>query len=145
MNRKILAILAILAVGIAAVSFVSAADPVTVNGSTVTVNGMEFNVLDGYKYNETASNLAVEAFNGEPNTVAYLDNGTDYVIIGVLNNTAGISLDKLNTGNYPEKTINGKSGFLQSEDEYALFEYIDADKVVMIQSSDEKTINSSIK
>lgn len=140
MNRKLLTLLLIMVVAAATITVVSAAE-------TVTVNGVEFNVPDGFKSQPESDQMSYVAYNGE-GKIAFLDsdNGTA-VILGVLDNNGGVSLDDIKNSNssYIDKTIAGKDGIIADNGKTLSFIYIENDKLMTIYAPTESLLEETIK
>ena len=128
----------VMIVAASAIALVSAAD-------TVTINGVDFNVPEGYSYDADLSLAADEDYGVSPGTIGVLTNGDDQIIILVGNNTEGSTLDDINTNNLPAKTINGKDGaFNENANGMQSFAYIEDGKIFVIAAPDEATIEQVI-
>ena len=95
MNKKILLTLAILIAALAIISVACASEPVAVNGNSIKVNGLEFNIPEGFAYDENDTQAMLRSYNNEfdPNTVVALTNSShDNIYIFVLNNEENKSL-----------------------------------------------------
>lgn len=141
MNKKLLTILLILVVAATAITYVSAAE-------TVTVHSEEFNVPDGYTYN-AEDDFTFTYDNGDTlGVLAFLWDGTDMISISVLDNFAGDTLDGLKAQNssFKDKTISGKEGIIAHDDEdgSVYFEYIENGKIITIHASKESLIEKTI-
>ncbi len=121
MNRKI--ILALLVMVLAAVSIAA----VSATEDTVTVNGLEFNVPDGFeKVNSTSTSAK---FSGdEGNFTISVENSYNIMILN-------------------PKTINGKEGTLETSADTpgkVRFQYPEINQIVTITVSDESLLESII-
>lgn len=139
MNRKILVILAILTVGLTAVSVVSA--------DTVVINDVDLNLPEGYAlvYEDSASAYnqtgAANVFQNENNTT---------VTIGVLDNALNLTLQDiagLSDYHAVNKTIAGKEGILTNDDTNTTFTfiYLKDSKIIMIVADNESIIEEFVK
>ncbi len=132
MNRKLL-IFCFVLIAITAIGVVAA--------NPVTFEGMEFNIPDGYNYNQfmTDGNL------GEDNaTGGIYTNGDDEEIwIVIYNNTENKTLDDLKDEDYKIMTINGKEGGFQNGI-FVTFTYPEGDKLVSIFAPDEDTVGKIV-
>lgn len=149
MNRKILLTLAILIAAVATISVVCASDPVAVNGSTIKVNGLEFNIPNGFAYDENDTHAMLESYNNQldPNTVVALTNSShEDIYIFVLDNEANKTLSDFSNNNTIEKTIAGKDGILLNVTlGDPQFTYLDGNKIVLISADNENLISSVIR
>ena len=135
--NKLLTFLIILMVAAGTVAVVSAAN-------TEKINGLEFNIPDGYEYDANHSQSLAESVNISPDQIAGYSNGTNIFAIMVMKNPDNRTLDDINTGNFPIKTINGKQGILNDRDDYIGFAYLDGDKIVSIITLNQSVIDQII-
>jgi hypothetical protein len=141
MNRKILALLLIMIAAVTALTVVSAAD-------TITVNGMEFNVPDGYSMDPTFCEFPYEEggiLEGNMTILLNDDDDEDSIMVGVLDNTLSESLSDSLSDGFDKEKISNKTGFLKEEKGELTFAYEDGDKVVFIYADDEDLIEEVIK
>lgn len=139
MNKKILTLLLVIVVA-ATITFVSAAD-------TATVNGIEFNVPDGYSL--VTDQFTVSAYGQDGDSAMFENANGDGILIGVLDNKDNLNLGDIDSlsdssGQYTNKTIAGKEGIL-TQNEKTVFIYLDSDKIVVMSAVDEPTIEAMIK
>lgn len=136
MNRKILSLLLIMVVAVTTMTVVSAAD-------TITVNDVEFNIPDGYAPNDALQDVPYED-GGMTGKLSALSRGDDSILIAVVDNTAGATLDNIKNSSYVDKNISGKSGVLMQK-EKVTFSYLDGDKIILLVAPDEATLEKLIK
>lgn len=139
MNKKILTLLLVVAVA-TTVTFVSAAE-------TVTVNGLEFNIPDGYSL--TTDQFSVSAYGQDGDSALLENTNGDAVLIGVLDNNDNLNLGDIDSlsdssGQHTNKTIAGHEGLFK-QGEKAVFIYLEDSKIVVISASDESSIETMIK
>lgn len=154
MNAKKLTILAALAIlAIVAVGSVSAFDFNFLGGDdkqTTTVGGIEFNIPEGY---EIIDNYTIVNETQDEGDDEYIVNSQYY------ENDDGDSLE-LYTSDYQddmedyilkiltkgdEKTINGRKGYLSSEDGYTMFSFVDDGNFAFVTVSDESILEEVVK
>ncbi len=153
MNRKVIAILALLIVA-TSISAVSAFDLGDIFGSgeneTATIGGIDFNIPAGYdedssKYSdEVASNLKKDGYNNITGK-AYIKDST-VVSIFVANYTAaGLVIDEsvLKEGGNATK-IKNIDGFKKVDGEAHIFEYLKDGCYVYMSSNDENVFSDFI-
>ena len=149
MNKKILLTLAILIAALAIISVACASEPVAVNGNSIKVNGLEFNIPEGFAYDENDTQAMLRSYNNEfdPNTVVALTNSShDNIYIFVLNNEENKSLSDFANNYTIEKTIAGKNGVMLDNNFGEIqFIYLDGNKIVLIDADNENLISSVIK
>lgn len=139
MNRKLLTLLLIMVVAAATITVASAAE-------TVTVNGLEFNVPDGFKTPQELGQMDYVAYNGE-GKIAFLDSDDgSSILIGVLDNKGGVSSDDIKNSNssYQDKTIAGKDGIIADNGKTLSFIYIENDKLMTIYAPTEALLEETL-
>ncbi len=140
MNKKILMLLVLL-VAVSTIAAVSAAD-------TKTIGGVEFNVPEGYAYDEDSVNIFLQAFEDEPlGDVGVFANEDDEILAIMVYNETPDASDYPDDYKFENKTINNKNGTLGSAPSRinVVFMYDDADKYVLIQAMNEDVIKQTIK
>ncbi len=139
MNRKIMTLLLIL-IAASAITIVSAAD-------TQTINGVEFNVPDGYTYDADSASAFKNVMEDEKvGDVGVFKNSNDeLLVIMVYDKDPGVS-DLPNDYELENKTINNKNGTLMSAPsrENIGFTYADGDKYIVIQAMNEDVLKQTI-
>lgn len=140
MNKKILIFLAILIVAVSAVSIVSASE-------TLKVNGVEFNIPDGYKYDDDLVEEANQGFNFPQESIGAFSNGNDKVMIVVVDDKNNQVQNEIDKNPDSQKTINGKKGMLIEDagDGMQSFMYVDGGKAIAIKTTDTSIIDKVIK
>lgn len=143
MNKKILTLLVILAITVGALSVVSAAD-------THEVNGVKFNIPDGYTYDQKINEMAYKEWDSHsPDSMAVFSNGgsDELIYIFVEDNMKNQTLKDMisDYDQYPEKTINGKTGiYNDNADGKQSFAYLDGKKAIVIIAPDESVMEQCI-
>lgn len=147
MNKKILAILALLIVA-ASISAVSAFDLGDIFGGakneTVTIDGVDFNIPAGFK--EDSSNTLdkiMEPLKKDGAQITSKGYTKDNSAVGlfVVNITNGLTNQQaLKTMGGNKTTINNVTGYLLKDDDIYLFNFEKNDHVVVMSSTDEKLI-----
>ena len=147
MNKKILAILALLIVAIS-IGAVSAFDLSDIFGGakneTVTIDGVDFNIPDGFEVDpsNTLDDMMEPLKKGgaQISSKAYLKD-KDAIGLFVVNVTNGLTNEqalKAMGGN--ETTINNVTGYTVKDDNITMFNFEKNDRIVVISSTDEKLI-----
>ena len=137
MKRKIIFALAVVAVVMASISFVSAAE-------NVTVDGIDFNVPDGF-----SENKSLETVNNKSSvfTIEYISNGMVFengtaiaalLVSDYLNYDISDSILSFIAGD--SKKIGNISGYMKEDNGYHVFSYEKNGKLVSISSTDENLI-----
>ena len=140
MNKKILTILLLL-IAVSTIAVVSAAD-------TQKISGVEFNVPEGYTFDEDAGNSFLQSLeSGKVSDVGVFKNSAgDTVFIMIYNETPENS-DFPDDYKFENKTIAGENGTLMSAPSRinVAFQYQEGDKYIVIQAMDEKVIEELLK
>ena len=147
MNKKILAILALLIVA-TSISAVSAFDLGDLFGGdqneTVTIDGVDFNIPAGFNEDPTnTTDKAVDSLKKEGAQISSKGYIKDDAAVGlfVINVTNGLSNQQaLEAMGGNETTINNVTGNIIQDDDVYMFNFEKNDRVVMISSTDEKLI-----
>lgn len=147
MNKKILAILALLIVA-TSIGAVSAFDLADLFGGaqneTVTIDGVDFNIPDGFEVDPTnTTQKAVESLIEEGAQIESKGYVKDNTAIGlfVVNVTNGLTNEQaLEVMGGDNTTINNVTGYLKKDGDITLFNFEKNDRIVVISSSDEKII-----
>lgn len=154
MKRKILAI-SIVLIGVMAIAAVSALDLAdtfdenTTKNQTITIEGIEFNVPEGFieDPNHEIVNETKETFG-----VKYTNNGKlfekndTYVSLLVADYGKFNMTDMIASiiGGNP-KTINSTSGYMSDDGDYKVFHFVKNNKLVVISAADENVIGDFVK
>ena len=148
MNKKILAILALLIVA-TSISAVSAFDLADLFGGdqneTVTIDGVDFNIPAGFELDPTnTTDKSVESLKEEGAQISsqgYIKDEKTAVSLFVMNITNGLSNEQaLKVMGGDETTINNVTGYLKQDEDVFLFNFEKNDRVVVISTTDEKLI-----
>lgn len=150
MNKKTWLMLGILIVAVATIASISAADVVEGDDNTIKVDGIEFNIPDGYTYDSAKSDELQKGYNSPDDkaTVAVLMKGESFVWIvvgedGSDSDYEGYKYDIIDS--WTEKTISGKTGLVRTEAGTYCFAYVEGKKTILILTSEESIIDSLIK
>ena len=147
MNKKILAILALLIVA-TSITAVSAFDLGDLFGGakneTVKIDGVDFNIPAGFK-EDTSNTLdkllePLKKEGAQISSKAYTKDN-DAVSLFVVNVTNGLTNNqalKLMGGN--KTTINNVNGYIVKDEDVTMFNFEKNNHVVVISSTDEKLI-----
>ncbi len=147
MNRKIIAILALLIVA-TSISAVSAFDLTDIFGGdqneTVSIDGVDFNVPAGFELDPTnTTDKIIEPLikeGAQISSKAYIKDNTA-VSLFVINVTNGLTNEQaLEAMGGDETTINNVTGNLIKDDDVFMFDFEKNDRVVMISSTDKQAI-----
>lgn len=148
MNKKIFTVFALLIV-VASISAVSAFDLGDIFGTganeTVTIEGIDFNIPEGYKEDSKNTFNIIEKF---------IDEGYDFdgKVYAKDNTQVGIyvyNYSSLDAGDIlgdfsNETTINDVGGFMEYDDNDYVFVYTKDKCIVMIASNDKNVIGDFI-
>ena len=156
MNKKILFALSVAVVAIAAIGTVSAFDFSDLGSlfggapqdQIVTIDGENFTIPGTFKENETISDDGTVndyyLFEVSDYEKGYT-NGTNYINIFITEyNTTEIGDELVNLMNGTSKDINGVEGFLYSDDMGHTYTFAKDNKVISIQTDNEKLIAPTI-
>lgn len=150
--KKIMAILIVLvAVGISLGAVSALGDDVSFSDGKLTIKDFDFNIPDGYEMDDTQTQNGVDAnltglSDGKQYAAIFTtDDGKEIIVKVVVSDTITIT-SYTPDGDYTEKTIAGKQGYLQTYagDNTPYFTYIDNGKLIQIWAPDESTIESII-
>ena len=145
MNKKIFAILSILAVLMIGCAYASDSSD-SLNNNTITISGMNFTIPEGFTedveeaiVNETGSD---EGYNYVTESKTFECND-DFIIISVS------IYDKNLTGDYmqdfgDEATINNVSGFYEDLGFLSLFSYTQGNKLIIISANEKQLIEDVV-
>lgn len=149
MNKKIIFGLSLVLIAVMAIGSASALDFSSILGGgdgnqTVTIDGIDFNIPEGFKENKQGE--AVDEMK-QIGSVTYKTNGkvyekgNDCVAILVADYGKYNVTDKIAAavGGEP-KTFNGVNGYFTTDGEYKVFNYAKNNKLVVISSTDENII-----
>jgi hypothetical protein len=140
MNKKILTLLLLL-IAVSTIAIVSAAD-------TQTVGGVEFNVPEGYTYDQESVDYFLASFEGDTKLLdagIFKNDADELLVILVYDDVA--ETDFPDDYKMENKTINNKTGtFFSAPSRINVgFTYEDGDKFIAIQAMDEDTVKATIK
>ena len=117
-------------------------------GKTVVLDGVEFNIPNGFKETSSAADYGISI----PNAYAkyYVNNAGDFVSVSVSKDSGYSQKDitkAINSGKFTAKTINGYDGAFQiTSGGYGCgFLYLKGDKIAMVYASDESLLSQLIK
>ena len=147
LKRKILFTLLVVSLAIVAIGCASAA--LFDNENNVTIDGIDFNVPDGYKEDTNYQTInEVKNKGGVQYTVngKVFEKGSD--IVSILVSDYGeykLTDDIVKSVGGDEKTIGDVKGYASEDDGYYLFTYIKDDKLVVFSVTDEDSIEGFLK
>ena len=161
MNKKLFALLVVAIIAIVSIGAVNAFDLGSLlgGGNTVTVDGVNFNVPDGFE--EVVRNTTTK-YNKTVDNIAYFSNDT--LSLSVSKNPSHKATDDTARhygGN--SETINGVAGYLEYHPQnvtrfvsgnyiytittypYYTFAYAKDDKLVVVSASEKEFISDAVK
>lgn len=147
LKRKILFTLLVVSLAIVAIGCASAA--LFDNENKVTIDGIDFNVPDGYKEDTNYQTInEVKNKGGVQYTVngKVFEKGSD--IVSILVSDYGeykLTDDIVKSVGGDEKTIGDVNGYASEDDGYYLFTYIKDDKLVVFSVTGEDSIEGFLK
>ena len=135
--RNVWVIFSILALACLLCSQVSAGENIDYfnNSTKISFEGVDFMIPEGFgEYKD------VEKFTGlgsDGKTTSYINETNGKIVITVISDWMGISVDEFKTNNSKKATIDGHSGWKYSEDDLNYFGYVDGDKGILIGVTNE--------
>lgn len=148
MDKKLIAICMILAVTSLSLTCLAASESLVVNGDSLTLNGIKFNIPEGYTQDVEATDLDYSVSNTNKASTCILKNGDKKI---------NITVGYVKYGNITEyenvygtnKTISGVAGsFLTDntkiEDNEVAFLHAYKGKSIYISAPDEETISQVV-
>jgi hypothetical protein len=145
MNLKNLAIL-ILGVlfCLVIISQVGASENITYfeNSTNVTFEGVNFTIPAGFGVHK--ANEKYDKLGSEGKTCFYTDEENGKIIITVISDWMGLSLDELKTDNCTKTKINGHEGWNYTEGNLHYFAYVKGEKGVLVGVTNETRLNEVI-
>ena len=141
MNKKILAILSILAVLMIGCAYASDSTD-SLNNNTITISGMNFTIPDGFTedveeaiVNETGSD---EGYNYVTDSKTFECND-DFIIISVSIYDKNLTVDYMqDLGD--ESTINNVTGYFEDVGFLSLFSYTQGNKLIIVSANERQLI-----
>lgn len=152
MNRKTIFGISLLLIAVFAIGSVSALDFGSMLGGeeneTVTIDGIEFNVPDGYV--EDTDEATVNETN-EKGAVTYITNGKLYQkgnsIVNILVADYGdfkVTDEVAASAGGDAKTIKDVNGYMSQNGQFYIYNYAKDGKLVVFSSTDEDAISDFI-
>lgn len=141
MNRKIIFVLMVLFVAVASLFSVSAWWIFGDSGTDVTVNGVDFSILEGFKYYELAGNPETES-----QFALYSDDGKQalaFIHIKVSDNISPSSELAKTLSSNNKVTINGKECYIETYGDSVFCAYYSGDKAVQLNVPYSYTYNNN--
>lgn len=127
-------------------------DENTNEGTNITMNGLKFNIPDGYAYDsdytsklyesrEALEGTEMEYLNKNLKINSYSDDNGNFINIQT-HDKGNLTIDNLIDRGYTPKEVNGKKGALDhsSEDGFFIFFYSDGDQFVTITVTEDVSI-----
>lgn len=141
MNKKIFAILSILAVLMIGCAYASDSTD-SLNNNTITISGMNFTIPDGFTedveeaiVNETGSD---EGYNYVTESKTFECND-DFIIISVSIYDKNLTVDYMQDFG-DESTINNVTGYFEDVGFLSLFSYTQGNKLIIVSANERQLI-----
>ena len=152
MNRKTIFGISLLLIAVFAIGSVSAIDFGSFLGGeqnqTVTIDGIDFNIPDGYK--EDPNHETVNQTN-QKGIITYITNGKLFekgnTIVNILVADYGdfkVTDEIAASVGGVAKTFNNVNGYISQNGQFYVFDYAKNDKLVIFSSNDEDAIGDFI-
>ena len=112
------------------------------NTTKITFEGIDFLIPIGF-----GESKAPEDFDGlgsEGQTCFYINDAKGEIVITVIDDWMGISLDELKKDGAQKIKLNGHKGWNYTEDDLHYFSYIDDDKGVIVGVTNETRLSQVI-
>ena len=136
----------------------SSSSSVQIVNNNLTMNGINFNIPDGYEEveQESDSNSDDDDYDDEKkedidgtqvdNTVKseFKNSNKEEIKIVIGEKSNNQKIESINPPNAEQKTINDKEGYLINDNGKAVFEYIQDGKIVKIEAVNEDVISQII-
>lgn len=141
MNKKIFAILSIIAVLMIGCAYASDSSD-SLNNNTITISGMNFTIPDGFTedveeaiVNETGSD---EGYNYVTESKTFECND-DFIIISVSIYDKNLTVDYMQDFG-DESTINNVTGYFEDVGFLSLFSYTQGNKLIIVSANERQLI-----
>ncbi|PWB87796.1 hypothetical protein [Methanobrevibacter thaueri] len=145
MNKKIFAILSILAVLMIGCAYASDSTD-SLNNNTITISGMNFTIPDGFTedvegaiVNETGSD---EGYNYVTESKTFECND-DFIIISVSIYDKNLTVDYMQDFG-DESTINNVTGYFEDVGFLSLFSYTQGNKLIIVSANEKQLIEDVV-
>ena len=116
---------------------VSASENITYNNNTtnITFEGVNFTIPQGFGQSKSVENFTELGSDGK--TSFYINEIKDEIVITVISDWMGMSLDDLKKDNATKTSINGHKGWNYTEDNLHYFAYVHKDKGILVGVTNE--------
>ena len=120
-----------------AISQVSASENITFfeNSTNITFEGINFTIPEGFGVHKGTEDY--DELGSEGKTSFYIDEQNGEIVLTVVSDWMGLSLDELKTDNSTKTTINGHEGWNYTEDGLQYFAYVHDDKGILVGVTNE--------
>lgn len=123
---------------------VSAAENVKYSNETknITFEGVNFTIPQGYGESKDVEDF--DDLGSEGQTCFYINEANGEIIITVVSDWMGISLDELKKDGAVKSKINGHTGWNYTADGLHYFSYVDGDKGIQVAVTNETRLSQVI-
>jgi len=123
---------------------------INIENNHVKIQGLEFDIPDGFEENESARVVGEEtdedSFPGLKVSKVEFDKGDDFIVIKAIFGDEDIDADSYTPGEDTiDQTINDVDGYLSEQEDGATFDYIKDGKLVEIVTSDKELLNDLVQ
>lgn len=119
------------------ISQVSASENISYNNNTTKINfeGVNFTIPQGFGQSKAAENFTDLGSDGK--TSFYINELKDEIVITVISDWMGMSLDDLKKDNATKTSVKGHKGWNYTQDKLHYFAYVHKDKGILIGVTNE--------
>lgn len=119
------------------ISQVNAGENITYsnNSTNITFEGVNFTIPQGFGQSKGVEKFTELGSDGK--TTFYINETKDQIVISVISDWMGLSLDDLKKENATKVTINGHKGWNYTQDKLHYFAYVHKDKGILIGVSNQ--------
>ena len=130
--KKVIIILSCLLLACLIMTHAAADDDVKYSNETknITFEGVDFTIPQGF--GESKDDEDFDDLGSEGKTTFYINEYNGEIIITVISDWMGMSLEELEKENATKAKINGHDGWNYTEDGLNYFAYVDGDKGILV-------------
>lgn len=130
--KKLILIFSFLLVGCLIMTQVAASDDVAYfpESKNITFEGIDFTIPEGFGESKNAEEF--DGLGSEGKTSFYISEDRGEIVITVISDWMGMSLDELKTDNAIKASINGHKGWNYTEKGLHYFGYVHDDKGILV-------------
>ena len=142
--RKLIVIFSFLLLACLVIMQVSADENVTYSNETknITFEGINFTIPEGFGESKADEDFFDLGSDGK--TCFYINEANGEIVITVISDWMGMSLEELEKDNSTKAEINGHDGWNYTEDELHCFGYMQGEKAVIVGVTNETRLSQVI-